>query len=356
MIFIYIVYDIRRVKINQHVNIPRSLAASFRFKVTVFALATCLVGQLQAMTDFDKLCRLFKNGTLIRKPGTCDEYIECVDGKGTYHFCASTLMFDAAKQSCVSKTDSLAKNCDNPCKGLDGLWVADPTECQNYFYCDHGQTVPGHCLGAQHFNESTQTCQYGVDSLCVGVANICDILPSNAKFRQENDCNLYYECGKTGKHALKACKSNLYFDVEQSECLPAKQVKCNAHSKTDKCKGPKTGFVRDGATCRGYFYCAYLGSVPDLNPAWLQCPPGTLFDDTLKICAKPTSVLCTDNRCDGRGNMLVTSSTNNCHSYIECADDLEIGYGTCVWDYFFDETLQSCVPSIIYDKCCDGTD
>lgn len=321
--------------------------------MTVFLLATCLVGQLQAMTNFDELCRLFKNGTLIRKPGSCDEYIECIDGIGKYHSCASSLMFDASTQKCVKETAALAKNCANPCTDKDGMWVADPTECQNFFYCDHGESLPGHCLGAQHFNESTQTCQYGVDSLCVGVADICNILPSNAKFREEKDCRMYYEC-KSGKHSLKSCKSTEYFDVESSECLAKNKVKCNAHSKTDICKKP--GFIRDGATCRGYFYCANLGTVNDLDPAWLQCPEGTFFDETLNVCAQAKSVYCTDNRCDGRGKMLVTSSTNNCHSYIECENDVEVGYGTCPWDYFFDENLQSCVSTIIYDECCDGTD
>lgn len=341
---------------------PLIISASFRVKLTVFLLAICLAGQVKAIMDFDELCRLFKNGTFIRKPATCDEYIECSDGKGTFHICESPLVFDASTQKCVKATTSLTKHCADPCEGLDGLWKADPTECQNFFYCDHGVGIPGHCLGSQHFNESSQSCMYGVDSICVDVANICDILPKDALFRYEDDCSKYYKCSsKTGKHTLQTCTGEKYFSVETGGCVPRAQVVCNAHPKTDVCldskkKNPVVGRKSDSATCRGYFICADLGSVPDLNPVWAQCAEGTFFDETLKRCAKPTSVYCTHNRCDGRGTMLVTSSTNDCHSYIECVNGIEVGNGTCHWDYFFDESLQSCVPNIIYDECCDGTD
>ncbi|KAH8411164.1 hypothetical protein KR222_009261, partial [Zaprionus bogoriensis] len=332
------------------------LAAAFQLKFALLLLACCLGRESQAITDFDELCRLFKNGTLIRKPATCAEYIECANDRGLFHTCADSMVFDASKQKCVEATASNSVHCSNPCEGLDGLWVADPTDCQNYFYCDAGEPISGHCMGSQHFNESSQSCQYGVDSICVDVANICAILPDKTKFRQEDDCNEYYEC-KSGQHSLKSCVTTEYFDVESASCLPKAQVKCEAHSKKDVClnklKKPRTGLHADDFTCRGYFYCADLGSVPDLNPIWIQCPAGTFFDDELKKCVEPKSVYCTHNRCDGRGTMLVTSSSNNCHDYIKCVDGVEVEKYTCHWDYFFDESVQGCVPNLIYDGCCD---
>ncbi|KRF84900.1 uncharacterized protein Dvir_GJ11548, isoform E [Drosophila virilis] len=335
-----------------------SYSASLRVGIGVILLAICLPQPLHALHDFAGMCRLFKNGTHIRKPGTCDEYIECINDTGVIHTCADSLVFEPSSQKCVQATASNSVYCGNLCEGLDGKWVADPTDCQNYFYCRNGEALGGHCDNSQHFNETTQSCEYGVDSLCVDVANICEILPDKTKFRQENDCNEYYEC-KSGKHSLKTCSSTQYFDVEIGGCALKSQVKCTAHSKKNVCVSkskPISGYQSDGATCRGYFYCADLGAVPDIDPIWAQCPEGYFFDDINKRCGLPTSVVCTHNRCEGRGTMLVTSSSNNCHNYITCVDGVEVEENTCHWDHFFDESVQGCSSKIVYDECCDGRD
>ncbi|KAH8370039.1 hypothetical protein KR093_001991, partial [Drosophila rubida] len=326
-------------------------------------LAVCAVQpSAGAVTNHEELCRLFKNGTLIRKPGTCDEYIECLNYEGTMLKCKNDLVFDASSKKCVTATAANSAHCGNLCEGLNGLWVADPTDCQNYFYCDNGKSIAGHCDGSQHFDEASQKCQYGVDSMCVDVANICELLPDKTKFRQETDCNEYYEC-KSGKHSLKTCSSSQYFDVEQAACKAKNTVACTAHSKKKVCEkstltgtSPITGYVSDGATCRGYFYCASMGSVSDIDPVWNQCPEGTFFDAKAKKCNVPTAVVCTHNRCEGRGTMLVASSSNNCHNYIRCENGVEKGESTCQWDYFFHEPTQACTATIIYDECCDGRD
>ncbi|XP_068143170.1 LOW QUALITY PROTEIN: peritrophin-44 [Drosophila tropicalis] len=323
-----------------------------------------LTPSLYAINDYEELCRLFKNGTLIRKPGTCNEYIDCIDGEGTLQFCPSTQnYFNPTEQKC-STVNAVTTNtyCGNRCEGLDGVWVSDPTDCQQYFYCRNGEALSGYCSGTQHFEESSQTCVYSVDSECVDVANICEILPDKTKFRNENDCSKYYECDKNGNHELKSCstsKATKYFDVETGTCVAPNTVACTAHPKDGVCLNgskPKSGYVTDNATCRGYFHCKDLGSVEDLNPTWYQCPEGYFFDESRGGCATATSVICTHNRCDGRGTMLVTSSSNECHNYIRCVNGLETEELTCNWDYFFDESIQACTSKIIYDGCCDGQD
>ncbi|KAM8708401.1 hypothetical protein ACLKA7_015383 [Drosophila subpalustris] len=339
------------------------MKALSRSRIVVFLLAVCVFQPLEALRGHEDLCRLFKSGTLIRKPGTCDQYIECLNDEGTLRKCATDMVFDPSTKKCVAATATNSVHCGNLCEGLDQIFVADPTDCQYYFYCEKGESKSGHCPGSQHFDEATQSCQYGVDSLCVDVANICELLPDKTKFKQETDCNEYFEC-KSGKHSLKSCSSSQYFNVETGTCLAKNKVQCNAHSKKKVCvkttalggSSPITGYVSDGATCRGYFYCANKGIVEDLDPVWNQCPEHFFFDTVLKKCAEATSVVCTNNRCDGRGTMLVTSSSNNCHNYIRCENGIEMGESTCHWDYFFDEATQGCVSHIIYDACCDGRD
>ncbi|XP_016955110.1 peritrophin-44 [Drosophila biarmipes] len=313
-----------------------------------------------SLGDYEELCRLFKNGTQIRKPGTCDQYIQCFDGEGTLLSCPSGQSFDPNKNACVATLADSHKYCGNRCEGLDGEWVADPTECHSYFYCLNGTPLQGICPVGQHFEESSQSCLYGTNSQCVDVNNICELVADGTKFRKEADCSYYYECDKSGNHAAKACstsKATLYFDVESGSCVAPNKVECTAHPKNNVCSASKTTqFKSDQATCRGYFVCRGLETVADLDPLWRQCPEGYFFDDELKICAQATSVVCTHNRCDGRGTMLVTSSNNDCHNFIRCVDNKEVKEETCHFDHFFDERIEACSSTIIYDKCCDGRD
>ncbi|XP_017121527.1 peritrophin-44 [Drosophila elegans] len=323
-------------------------------------LVTCQPAFSASAGDYEELCRLFKNGTQIRKPGTCDQYIQCFDGEGTLVSCPSGQSFDPNKAKCVATLANSNQYCGNRCEGLDGVWVSDPTECHKYFYCMEGVPLAGMCSVGQHFEESSQSCLHGVDSHCVDVNNICELVAEKTKFRNEDDCGYYYECDKNGKHSSQKCftsKKRLYFDVETGSCVEPNKVECNAHSKNGICSSSKVlTFKSDGATCRGYFVCQALYPVADLDPMWMQCPEGYFFDEDLQVCGKATSVVCTHNRCDGRGTMLVTSSSNNCHNFIRCVDGKEVEEETCHFDHFFDERIEACSSTIIYDKCCDDRD
>ncbi|XP_017059510.1 peritrophin-44 [Drosophila ficusphila] len=321
-------------------------------------MVICLPSSLAGSDDYEELCRLFQNGTQIRKPGTCDQYIQCYDGEGTLLTCPTGKSFDPNQKQCVDTLDNSHKYCGNRCEGLDGEWVADPTECHKYFYCKSGVPLEGKCPDGQHFEESSQSCLYGVDSQCVDVNNICELVAKKTKFRNETDCSYYNECDSSENHAAKSCstsKALLYFDVETGSCVQPNKVECSAHSKVNVCGIYKeVTFKSDQATCRGYFVCKALYPVADLDPTWQQCPEGYFFDEASQSCDKATSVVCTHNRCDGRGTRIVTSSSNDCHNYIRCVDNKEVVEETCHFDHFFDETLEACTSKIIYDKCCDG--
>ncbi|XP_020801402.1 peritrophin-48 [Drosophila serrata] len=310
--------------------------------------------------EYEELCRLFKNGTQIRKPGTCDQYIKCLNGEGTVLNCTSGQSFSPSKNQCVDTLANSNKYCGNRCEGKNDEWVADPTECHKYFYCVNGVPLPGMCPSSQHFDEAKQACQHGVDSTCVDVNNICELVPSKTKFRKEDDCAQYYECNSSESHTVGTCittKKRQYFDVESGSCVEPSTIECSAHSKTGICsKSTKPTFVSDKATCRGYFYCQGLSPVIDLDPVWMQCREGYFFDAELQICAPASQVVCEFNRCEGRGTMLVASSSNNCHNFIRCVDGKTVEEETCHFDHFFDETIEACTSTIIYDKCCDDRD
>ncbi|XP_030372021.1 peritrophin-48 [Scaptodrosophila lebanonensis] len=311
-----------------------------------------------ASADFLTLCRLFKDGTLIRYPGSCDLYIKCNDGEGTYHRCENPLVFNGNTGKCETATTANSVHCSNRCEGLDGVWKAYPTDCRHYYYCSNGEALFGGCGEGLHFDEASQSCVYEEQSSCVEFPNICEALPKT-NFRDETDCSKYYECSLSGNPKSKACgKTVPYFQWTSGACALKKNVPCTAHPKSGICgtaKKPLTGYQADGGSCRGYFNCANLGIVEDLDPVWYQCPEGTFFDSTRKTCAEPTSVVCTHNRCEGRGTMLVTSSVDDCHSYYRCENGTEVAKVMCERDMFFDERIQACTFTFIEDKCCDGT-
>ncbi|XP_075163775.1 peritrophin-44 [Haematobia irritans] len=307
--------------------------------------------------DFTELCRLFKDNTLISFPGSCDKYIEChSNGMGMVHTCPGS--FDVETQKCV---DSVSNNklCDNPCVDTTLDWVADPTNCHAFFYCYDGFPYWGHCDDGYHFDEKTQMCIHSTSSNCVDVSHLCQLLPDKTKFRNENDCSAYYECADKKKDKTPSPKtcSKTYFDVQSQACIDKSMIACTAHPiPSGLCQtksGPYVGYKADQATCRGYFYCRNLGAVPDLEPIWGQCPEGKFFDESVQACANPIDVKCEYNRCEGRGNLMVSSAKNNCHNYLICENSQVKEERTCARDYFFDELYQACVPDIIYYNCCD---
>ncbi|XP_061398602.1 peritrophin-44-like, partial [Musca vetustissima] len=210
----------------------------------------------------------------------------------------------------------------------------------------------GPCPTGMHFDEKLQMCVYTKTSSCVDVSSICELVPDKTKFRNEKDCAKYYECSKNLPSA-KSCTKQFY-DVQAEKCVDKSLVVCNAHPIPDKiCNKVKNAYKADEATCRGYFYCRDLGIVEDLEPIWGQCPEGTFFSEAKQACVNPIDVKCDYNRCDGRGNLMVTSGKNNCHNYVICKDGAPVEDKECIRDYFFDEKYQACVPDIIYYECCD---
>ncbi|XP_037938453.1 peritrophin-44 [Teleopsis dalmanni] len=310
-----------------------------------------------AFAEYEEICRLLKNGSTFRKPGSCTQYITCNNNYAQTHTCTGDTLFDRSKLQCVaSSTLSSDTYCSNRCVGKSGTWIPDLTSCRGFLYCSGDVPIKGQCPEGYHFSESSQQCIFDEDSSCLVVGNICETLPDKTRLLNENNCLNYYECSKD-KLSSSACKS-LYFDVQSGTCVDKQLVACTAHPLPKNVCGtaakPSPGFKSDDATCRGYFACADLGIVPDLTPVWGQCPEGLFFNSTNQACVIPRNAICTNNRCEGRGSGLVATSKNNCHNYIICEDGKTVSEQSCRGDLFFDEERQACVKDIIEYTCCDG--
>jgi Chitin binding Peritrophin-A domain len=55
----------------------------------------------------------------------------------------------------------------NPCEGLSGVFVNDPSSCQAYFFCVNGQGIANQCEEGFFFNEAEQLCDFEANVACV---------------------------------------------------------------------------------------------------------------------------------------------------------------------------------------------
>ncbi|XP_017474424.1 PREDICTED: peritrophin-44 [Rhagoletis zephyria] len=319
----------------------------------------CLYDLTQCNTilpDPAELCSLFEDGTRIRKPGSCTEYILCANSMGTTYSCPSNQKFDRAKQGCVLETNLTDTDdyCRNRCEGIDGKWITDPASCKGYLYCREGQPIQGYCENDYVFNENDAMCDFAENLSCNVVHEICDLVPEGTLYRNTADCSKYYKCTK-GKSVSTSCARNTHYNVQTKTC--GKQWLDDACVPTFSCGTSSRilkGFQSDGVTCRGYFYCRDFGTVRDLEPNYGRCPEGTFYDQTALACIDPLDSDCSYNRCQGRGNSYVQTNEDDCRNYIVCENGVEVKRQRCSGDQFFDEKMQVCVKSIVSYKCCDG--
>ena len=311
-----------------------------------------------AQRDLDP-CRLFADGTKLRDPDDCSQELVCENFKSSKGLkCSgSTPFYNKDTQKCVkSLTDDT--NCSIDCKTKAGKFVTDPKSCFSYYYCqDEIVALHGACPLETHFNETRQACIQSFRSECsISTINFCSIVKSEVNFKDESYCGGYFVCEKknnTLQH--KNCPDKtLFYDASQGKCVAEALPGCHPLPSSvcgTKLKPVKNKLVSDGATCRGYFFCADVGKEPDANPIWLQCPANTFFSESAQKCLPPLEVRCEKDRCEGRQLQFVVSSEKGCRSYQICKNGRKTGESTC-GNYFFDEVRSVCTSEIVTHAAC----
>ncbi|XP_037722858.1 peritrophin-44 [Drosophila subpulchrella] len=304
----------------------------------------------------EDICRLFSNNTVIRDPDSCSRSITCIDFVSHYSSCSGdTPFFDKDVGKCV-KSLSSTSSCSISCEGVANHFLADPKSCYGYYYCSEKEiAMYGKCPENTHFNATTETCTYQYESACTtSTFEYCNIVANSVNFDNLQGCDKYHVCEK-GKLSDKTC-TNQYYQASSGTCVAKALVNCDAHPNANMCgkasKPTEDKFVPDGATCRGYFYCAkQADGSPDQNPIWNQCPQDKFFDESSQMCISPTLVKCTNDRCDGRTVDFVLSTTVGCRNYYYCSGGVASAEKSC-GNYFFDEELGGCVPNIKSYTAC----
>ncbi|XP_017157144.1 peritrophin-44 [Drosophila miranda] len=335
----------------------RAFGAHLNLAVVMGPALLMVLACPMAVAREEDICRLFSNNTVIRDPDSCSQYITCIDFVSIYGTCSGTTpFFDKDTGKCVKKlTDDTS--CNVSCVNATSQFVADPKSCYGYYYClDQETPMFGTCPQDTHFNATTQTCTRLYESECTASDfEYCNIVKNKENFDNLQSCASYHVCEK-GLLKTMTCSSQ-YYQASTGSCVAKSLVDCVAHPLPSNVCGKATKpyenkFVSDGATCRGYFFCAKQSNgTPDPNPTWNQCPQDTFFDASTETCRSPNLVECTEDRCDGRSLPFVISSTKGCRNYLRCIDGVAFDEKSC-GNLFFDEAKGGCVSSVVSYAIC----
>ncbi|XP_067644793.1 peritrophin-44-like [Eurosta solidaginis] len=333
-----------------------------KYKILAYSLTLLLVGLAAhaLSSNNEDICRVFPNQTKVRDPLSCKRYITCNGSVSEYSTCStSTPYFDKNTGKCV-KTLTDNSTCDLlSCQGRIEEFIGDPTSCKGYYYCaDATSPIHGKCPDKTHFSAATQSCTYKEYSGCkLDKFDVCAIAKNGITVASENDCRKYFEC-KRNVLTTKECKAGTYYDAATGLCLHKWKVDCAKHPLPDNVCGTTkkpliNKFVSDGATCRGYYYCADKKGVPDPAPVWRQCHQNTFFDPNNESCGNPLDITCPlgADRCDGRTLTFVSSSEKGCRQYLRCNNGKTVQELSC-GNRFFDENMVVCISAPITYKSC----
>ncbi|XP_013117903.2 peritrophin-48 [Stomoxys calcitrans] len=306
-----------------------------------------------ALESKEDVCSLFPDGAILRKPGSCQETIKCMNGVSTPGptTCEGSQGYKLETNKCASVSDAY---CSTPCVKNSPTWVAGKRNCIDWAQCDgKTQLSTGSCPTGQIFNAEVQRCQYKPTGfVCDMVYDICNISPKDQKFWDEFNCHKYFYCDKSQKQQTGECPTGTYYEKQSGECIAKAQVDCYKHPlPLDVCGNAKLAirdhFVSDQATCSGYFYCKDLGSgIPDTNPDWGKCSNGYFFDAELEVCRDRNTIHCDEDRCDGRTSGFELAPIPGCQHYYQCENGYTIGPALeCEEGLYFDAGMEKCVAT-----------
>ncbi|XP_017467454.1 PREDICTED: peritrophin-44-like [Rhagoletis zephyria] len=237
----------------------------------------------------------------------------------------------------------------NVCEGVsDNIFIADVTNCTNYYYCNNGQAIAQQCRDSLYFNAASQSC-VATSSGCLTCDK--DVLNSTALIKT---CNKYVLCF-AGTPVLQQCADNLQYNPNLRACDLPRNVDCVA----DRCsiyQDPQNiVYVPSVSACNRYFIC--MNGLPQNQ----SCISGLYFSSDCNCCDLPVNVNCTIPRSSSRTVSLQTAAMiaprmvdikcpiegihflahRNPNQYFMCVN----GKGalmTCAASLYFDKEVGAC--------------
>jgi len=179
-----------------------------------------------------------------RVPGSCTQFIRCINNVASQHACQNGLQFNTVTSQCDLPANvgcTVASTCPPNIPPGQMVTFRSDTDCSVFFTCISGQTTPptqSQCNAALHFDPVRQQCVFPNQTDCqIGGPPGDDLTTPNpgdppttqppftctgdGHFRHPTDCSQFIICA-AGRPTFFSCADGLHFNPTRNQCdLPA---------------------------------------------------------------------------------------------------------------------------------------
>ncbi|XP_052873517.1 peritrophin-44-like [Anopheles cruzii] len=238
------------------------------------------------------------------------------------------------------------------CAGLpDGRFLTNFQQCNAFFSCFRGESIPGECPEGYVFSEAEQLCDFPWNVMCL-------ICPENGDVPTlepiDGQCSFYTLC-LDGIGFRRECAEGYLFDAVQGACFTAEEAQCDIGVCPSNLNPNVPVNLPNPIDCSQYFIC--LGGVAEPR----QCAPTLLFDPIAQRCDVAENVECVEGSipspttCPPTGLHLIGNPAN-CNSYFVCLNGVQNDVPVeCAPTLIFDITDSMCRTPTEDSRCADGS-
>lgn len=233
----------------------------------------------------------------------------------------------------------------NVCEDVaDNMFIADISNCSNYYICINQQPIQQYCDGGLFFNGKGQSC-VASNKDCL----TCD--PSALSITKlDKTCNKYVMC-YAGVPVLRQCCDDLQLD-SNGACDLATKVDCVENQCTIQNDARNILYIPSAASCNSYYICMSGTAVPQ------TCAKDLQFNTQCNCCDVAANANCTikaaktslkrtthpapleaDIGCPQTGTHFYPHANTN--QYYVCVNGKGAIF-TCAEGLFYDSQMQEC--------------
>ncbi|XP_037904525.1 fibrillin-3-like [Hermetia illucens] len=319
---------------------------------------------LPTLSPADPSCGNYPNGTFIQNLNDCRGYYLCLNGRTISGSCGDNEYFDTHEGTCkvgncptdvteAPVTESVI--CSPECYGT---YVADPTDCSNYYICYFSIPVRQTCPDGQYFDTANRVCSADRGQCKLTARDISPVCHGQhgTLVSHPTDCKRFYIC-VNGETIPYQCKSDEFFNDKTLKCETDSKGLCNPNDLLEQgllvnCTGLSDGtLLRNLQDCSAFYVCSSGYPVPG------QCPPGFSFENEELICVRDNGK-CeksqTDvskmarsfpiNLCEGQHGVLEADS-KDCSKFYTCAYGKVLSHEKCNEGEYFDQLTRQCAKN-----------
>ncbi|CAI9726915.1 PIF-like [Octopus vulgaris] len=241
-------------------------------------------------------CRNMPEGSELRVPGKCRQYLRCYNGKAVEKCCQWGYSFKPGRgcrrdYDCKEKCDSTHPTPDphglqDRCRNMpEGSELRVPGKCRRYLRCYNGKAVEKCCHWGYSFKPGRGCrrdyhCKEKCDSTHPtpdphGLQDRCRNMPEGSELRVPGKCRQYLRC-YNGKAVEKCCQWGYSFkpgrgcrrDYHCKEKCDSPHPTPNPVDPIDRCRNmPEGSELRVPGKCRQYLRC-YNGKAVEKCCQW----------------------------------------------------------------------------------------